>query len=325
MEAALATLASWVVILLLAASNVFLLWFSYSKSFFAEIINSFRPLVLIFDICLITILAIFGAPLNSNLLITLALIAINILITAGLSFKVILYSSIKATSAQGPKTTNNLRIGFFNKQIGMNNGKQAVQRAEQLGLDIFGISEVKPADFKDLKTANFPHQHFTEKELGLGRAEFALLSRYPIQKVEMFRLERFGHVMRADIKVASRAVAVFIVHTVAPISPELFQERNRGMLSLAKKLNQAAGQVLVMGDFNLSPYSHTYASFMKSISAKFQNITKGWGVNQTWCLFWPFCTQLDYIFTSKNFKVNSFRVGENLGSDHRLIWAEIEN
>jgi endonuclease/exonuclease/phosphatase (EEP) superfamily protein YafD len=200
-----------------------------------------------------------------------------------------------------------------------------VEYANKIGLDVLGISEVKPYDYKELLNSEFPYSYNTNKRYGIGQAEFLVLSKYKIIKPEHISLDQFGNALRFTINIDDRPLVVYLVHTTAPISPELYRKRNEGFDILAKKINaDKSSKIIMFGDLNITPFSWVYRRFQKATASKFYNVTKGHGLNFTWSYFGLFATQLDHIFASNSISTRKFKIDKKLNSDHSLIWADLD-
>ncbi len=84
---------------------------------------------------------------------------------------------------------------------------------------------------------------------------------------------------------------------------------------------------MVMGDFNALPESNT----IKYMSERLQNTDSQ--LDPTWCMYIDGCNickidqlthRLDYIFTTKEFRVHSFQTDYSKGSDHLPIAVSLE-
>lgn len=304
------------------AAAALLLWVSYSKAFLAELLNSMRLQLLLIDLVLVFILSVLTlAIVNNSYLVWLAIL-MNIVCAVAVCTPILKFALFK----KGPKKIQgkNLRVGSFNKQIGKQNAHLLVDRIKKLNLDVVGVSEVKQDDFNILRKADYPHMHSTNAKYGMGMAEFFIFSKYPLHNFEHFQLDRFGNCMRFEIKPASTAIAVYLIHTTAPIAPELFVKRNEGMIKLANIIASEKHQnIIAFGDMNVTPNSWVYRKFAKAISPRIYNVTQGWGLNFTWQYSGPLVTQLDHMWASSNIHTSKFSVDKRLESDHNLIWADL--
>ncbi|HVI43665.1 MAG TPA: endonuclease/exonuclease/phosphatase family protein [Chitinophaga sp.] len=85
-------------------------------------------------------------------------------------------------------------------------------------------------------------------------------------------------------------------------------------------IRQSPYPVIVCGDFNDTPASYTYFTIKGNLQDAF--LQKGLGVGRTFSGLAP-TLRIDYIFVSKDFKVNSFRRISSDLSDHYPVIANI--
>lgn len=324
MEQIASNISQWLMGLGTLSASLLIIWSWRSRSYFAEVINSFPIQLGVFNTILLLIVCLFSLAIGGTHSLLWYTVIFNTTSIVALFIRVFRYSYIKPNSAatQSQKT---FRVGSFNKQIGTPNAELITGHAKELNLDFLGISEVKPQDFKPLLQADFPYSYYTNKRYGIGQAEFLILSKYKLNTTEAIPLDQFGNAQRVGITVDGKDIAIYVVHTTAPISPELFRKRNAGFEILANKMiSDKAKHIVMFGDLNLTPYSWVYRRFQAELNKKFYNSTKGWGVHFTWTYLVPFSTQLDHIFVSSNIKTKKFKVDKKLDSDHNLIWADLE-
>ena len=81
--------------------------------------------------------------------------------------------------------------------------------------------------------------------------------------------------------------------------------------------NDPSKTKIVMGDFNVTPYSYYFSQLKKTIGLK--NTMAGFGFQNSWPSLSPldiFRIPIDHVFVSKNIQVVDRRIGPDLGSDH---------
>ncbi|RFS23301.1 hypothetical protein DVR12_09785 [Chitinophaga silvatica] len=85
-------------------------------------------------------------------------------------------------------------------------------------------------------------------------------------------------------------------------------------------INKSPYPVIVCGDFNDTPASYTYFRIKGNLQDAF--LRKGLGIGRTFTGLAP-TLRIDYIFVSKDFKVNSFRKINSDLSDHYPVIANL--
>lgn len=324
MEQIAINISLWIIALTAIMASLVILWSFWSRSFLAEVFNSFPLQIAAINSLLLMIMFVFTVAIDGSAMAVWYPLIFNMLCIALLVLRITLFSLFRVRTIN-TSNSRHLKIGSFNKQIGTPNAHLIVDYAEKLDLDLLGISEVKSNDFSKLKKSKFPYSYNTNKRYGLGQAEFLLLSKYKIKSPKPITLDQFGNALRFEILVHNKTVAIYIVHTTAPISPELYRKRNHGFDMLAGKLkSDRASHIILFGDLNITPFSWVYRKFRQLIGDKLYNVTKGWGYNFTWSYFGLLSTQLDHMLASNNIHTKKFKVDKKLDSDHNLIWADLE-
>jgi endonuclease/exonuclease/phosphatase family metal-dependent hydrolase len=154
----------------------------------------------------------------------------------------------------------------------------------------------------------------------------AIFSKYPIVESKIYELDKNDSrvAIKADIQIKNKLLHVFSVHLVHTHQQES-DEQAQQSLNLLKVLPK--DNVIVMGDFNATPDSQAIKNMRTVLVDSDSSNIPTWSVYPEGC---PGCTsqeiniRLDYIFTSKDLSVKSFKVGDSKGSDHLPISAEIE-
>lgn len=132
-------------------------------------------------------------------------------------------------------------------------------------------------------------------------------------------------IAQANIKINDKVVNVFSIHLkhTHQAQSDLQDKQALNLVELA-----SGGDTIVMGDFNSLPDSDV----IQSISRVLRN-TEGGVPTPTWSVYRKGCSvclvdevkyKLDYIFTSKELKSDSFKVHHSRGSDHLPVTAMIE-
>lgn len=149
----------------------------------------------------------------------------------------------------------------------------------------------------------------------------AVLSKYPIDNRNVHNLFNGDDnriAVEADIKIQNRILSVFCTHLIhTHQKPSKVQETQaKNLIKILPKEN-----VILMGDFNANPKSEAIKILSKVLINTDKN-NKGisWSIYPGGC---KTCNpkgllneKLDYIFTSEDIKIQSFKVESSIGSDH---------
>lgn len=130
------------------------------------------------------------------------------------------------------------------------------------------------------------------------------------------------------LDVSGRQIQIIGVHTLPPMSPEMFRHRNRhlSMISERMRLERAKNPDLsfvVLGDFNLTPWSKCFHRFQAD--SELRLATSGPPIRPTWYRWpiFPFGLVLDHVMLSEDLQCVSRTLGPPAGSDHRFVTVSL--
>lgn len=101
-----------------------------------------------------------------------------------------------------------------------------------------------------------------------------------------------------------------------------FQKRANQAEELAKHIAQSPHPVIVMGDFNDTPFSYTYRTIANAVDLKDAFKTAGSSFGGTYAGKLP-SFRIDYILYDKSFKASNYRVERTRLSDHFPVICNI--
>jgi endonuclease/exonuclease/phosphatase (EEP) superfamily protein YafD len=135
-----------------------------------------------------------------------------------------------------------------------------------------------------------------------------------------------------NLQLQGKPFTLVATHPSSPANPVEFAKRNKHLDNLGLYLEKSPDDLIVVGDFNTTPWSPYYRKFVDR--SRLVNTREGLGLHPTWTTLGvrklPLWSQpllsvpIDHIFTrAPNVHANSFRTGNDIGSDHLPIVAEI--
>jgi endonuclease/exonuclease/phosphatase (EEP) superfamily protein YafD len=159
-------------------------------------------------------------------------------------------------------------------------------------------------------------------------SDFALLSRFPIleQRLVFLPGQRFGY-LEAVLDVNGRRVRIVAVHPPYPLSAGLTEINRRHFEAFVAVARRSAEPVLIVGDFNLTPYSPRFRHFLSTSGLAIVDL--GWLWPRTWPsadhrMFFAMAFRgfpIDHIVASGHFAAISARTIAVPGSDHLGVAA----
>ena len=151
----------------------------------------------------------------------------------------------------------------------------------------------------------------------------ALLSRHPLSDAHATSPTRtrpalvWGRLALPGKK--GQKITVVGTHIYRPSSkPQLHATH---MKALAAFLDRFKGPLVVGGDFNATPWSRSYRTFVQdSALQSIGEMLPSWPA-------WPLATPqfaIDHLFASARFNITAYGLGPSVGSDHLPIWATVK-
>lgn len=170
---------------------------------------------------------------------------------------------------------------------------------------------------------------YKSDEKGNKKFGNAILSKYKIINNKIHLINREGEfrrlIIEADIDINGKLLNVFGVHLkhTHQMPLEVQDLEAEKLIELIPEKN-----TIVMGDFNALPKGNVIEKISKVLkNTEKDSDTPTWSVYKegcTLCLVDSVRYKLDYIFTSKDIKSDSFEVYETKSSDHLPVSAIIE-
>ena len=201
--------------------------------------------------------------------------------------------------------------------------------------DIIGLQEVKDDDperniIDVLAELGYKHTFARTEQMRNGKTYKhgpAIFSKFPIIHSEKIQLDQ-GDDERAaayaKIDVSGTILHVFSTHLI-----HTHQQPSEKQEAQTKKLIEKlpTNHVIVMGDFNATPVSAAIQAMKEVLVDTDPSLLPTWSVYPEGCIKCnphAIDTKLDYIFISKDQKINSFAVGKSDASDHLPISVRVE-
>lgn len=286
--------------------------------FLFEWIISFLPYVLLIN-CMLLFFLYFQRNFfrEKKERIYIQLIVVSILIVT-----VVLGARFFQFVAVAPATGNGVTpftLAFLNKNH-LNRRYAVIDHATRtLQPDLLGVVELEPIDQGKIPfLLTFP---YTQRLVSDDHFSIALFSKYPLERIPLNQ-ERLKHVLAARVSIKNTAYYVFVLHLFPPMDSWTESMRDNELYALMQYVETIpTDNVILLGDFNISPWSPVYAKHF-SRSEKIVNAAKGRGLFFTWG-HWFIRSHIDYIFVSKSAFIESFQEKYIEGSDHNLIWTKV--
>lgn len=191
--------------------------------------------------------------------------------------------------------------------------------------DILFLTEITLSAMRDLENRlEYPYSQRS------NRGSNAFFSRYPILSTTPEYPNATDHGLTfslvAQIQTPQEILTVVGIHPPIPLTRSSFAVRNQQFERLAPFIRQVPNRVIVLGDFNTSPWSPYFDQFLQE--ADLSSATRGQGIWATWSYesslpHWFAKIPIDHV-ASRGFDCIDAWTGHANGSDHRPVIAKLK-
>lgn len=225
-----------------------------------------------------------------------------------------------------------LRVAFFNKLYLNRSYNEINAYLVQLQPDIIGFAEYQDIDtapLTSLKSYEYQVKSSFSRSNGVNSG-VVVFSRFPLRDLTS------GNYPLPHVNVIAELpngahFELIALHTAAPTQQFAFDYRRLQLEFLQRYISSMSEartrNLVVMGDFNLTPWSPSYGRLAGSLAAKdLANSAIGTGFQTTWSSnsLKLLRAHIDHMFIGSSIIKTNFEVGPSLGSDHQLIYADLK-
>lgn len=219
-----------------------------------------------------------------------------------------------------------LKIGTYNKLYSNDDTLSGINYFISQRSDLVGLQEIQPSELELFrKGLGLEYSFVTDCDCSAEDTEIGLVSRFPI--IEAYTIYEYanGGIIRAEIGVdQSSSLVVYVVHLTPPLSNSFYQRRQKAFDILTNALSEEDQEVVVMGDFNTTIYSPDLRDLLADTKDQLNYVVTNSFPRCSWFGFGDIaCLRIDHIFAPKTTSLRDFQIGNNVGSDHRPLMAEI--
>ena len=198
---------------------------------------------------------------------------------------------------------------------------EAIEKSiEHESPDILFLSEISQDTMEKLRSRlDYPHDYRTTG------SNNALFSRYPIleAKTDDFGVKARGRTFNlvAKLQIDESTITLVGVHPPVPILRDFFHIRNHQLDTLIRASQETKGNLIILGDFNITPWSPYFERFERQ--SQLQNAGRGQWIWATWYFNQTLTARyikipIDHIMT-RGFKPLGAWTGKTGGSDHKPL------
>ena len=228
------------------------------------------------------------------------------------------------------KAAKPIRVLSFNLNIQNNRDNEVINAVRKSHPDLALFLEVDQDAVENLKAGLKDTLPYSFRSPGGG---LALLSRFPIQQASGDNFNgKGGHNLLATIEVDRKPIQVIGTHPLVPVTRKNFHSRNRQLAALSDYILRLNQPLILLGDFNLTPWSPYYRRFINKTSL--HNTRLGFGILPSWprpathvhfpsWLIPLVNISIDHCLVSKHFSVARIYTGGNANSDHASLVTDL--
>lgn len=191
--------------------------------------------------------------------------------------------------------------------------------------DIFALLEVTPEWEQNLTRFDdaYPYVISHPEPHAFG---IQVRSKHPFVKSKThWLLEGDLPAVETQIEIEGRQLTLFAGHIEPPISNQMFKSQQLACNEMVEIIDQIAGPLVVVGDFNATPFCSIYRQIKGDrIDSRYGH---GWATSwpadhfPKWLPLW---IPIDHAFVSPDVRVISRVLGKEIGSDHLPLFVELE-
>ena len=234
---------------------------------------------------------------------------------ACLNLAVIVPLYVGASPMRAQPTARTWRAMFLNVQIDNRDYARTIQAVYNARPDFLVLVEVDPRWLSALNElhASYPHAvvHPSPNNFGL-----ALFSTVPLQRADIVPLA-IGELpaVIARLGTDNGTFTLLGTHLIPPMNAHYAELRHIQLMTIAQLLRQTTPPVLLLGDLNMTPWSHLFRRLLADTGL--QDSTQGRGLQPTWpTQFPPLGIPIDHCLHSPGIHIVQKRIGSHVGSDH---------
>jgi endonuclease/exonuclease/phosphatase (EEP) superfamily protein YafD len=226
--------------------------------------------------------------------------------------------------------TNQIRVLCFNINTQNNQYNEIINTVRENRPDVAVFIEVTSVAGQTLKTGLKQILPYSFRSPGGG---IAMLSRLPISDARGDNFNGKGnHNLIATLEVNKQPIKIIGIHPLVPVKLRNFHQRNLQLAALSDYIQGVNQPLIVVGDFNITPWSPYYRRFINRTAL--HNTRFGFGILPSWprqathvhLPSWiiPLMNiPIDHCLVSKHFRVARTYIGANANSDHASLITDL--
>ena len=223
-----------------------------------------------------------------------------------------------------------LRVMSANLWVNNRDVNALVAEIERVDPDVLVVQELTSWQWQAI------NEHFSKKlkysDLPRITGVANIWSKYPLKADPVTLTTDYGAFRATQVDWNGKAVAVYGVHLVSPSRAWAIGRNRQQVHQLLTHLHTETRPTIIVGDFNATSLSAQLIAVERSgLKDAFKTASTEW-LGLSWrpregqfaqLGFW-IGARIDHLFYSPEFKVASYRTGNDIGSDHLPIIVELQ-
>jgi endonuclease/exonuclease/phosphatase (EEP) superfamily protein YafD len=192
---------------------------------------------------------------------------------------------------------------------------------EASGADIVVLQEISTKQGEELRSLlkSYPYGYIETAKL----TDTVLLSRWPLQSTSTQQLSQNGvSAIQAVVLWRGAPITVIGAHLHWPLGGRNSARRNAELQGLAALARTHDGPLIILGDFNVTPWSAHFRDVLAS--SPLHDCAEGHGLHPTWpSQAAALGIRIDHCLASAHWLTRKVWTGPHVGSDHRPMFVEL--
>ena len=219
-----------------------------------------------------------------------------------------------------PATGTALRVLLLNVHTSSSAFDDVSRLIADTNADVVGLLEVDERWLTALApaVAGYPHRIETPREDNFG---VALYSRLPMTGASELLGSRLPTVV-ANMEVGGGPLGVVLTHPIPPVRAEPLARQVSQLGAVASRARSLGPRVIVMGDFNATPWSRPFRDFISA--SKFCDTRAGFGLQASFPAgSFVLRSPIDHVLVSCALGVRARETARDVGSDHLPVVVDL--
>lgn len=281
-------------------------------------------------VCLLALVWAGWGKRRGVLIVALATLGLNVWLIAGSHGE---EGRTAGPAAAGVAPAGGLRLVSLNVLTSNGNHAAVLEFLREKEADVIFLMEIDRVWVRALEPLLTTHPHHLFRPSG-DNFGLALFSRLPVEELRVLSGNELAALtdspseyvtdsVEVRLKLAGRDLSVIGIHPVPPMGAAYSRARDSQLRALAQHVDALTHPVVVVGDFNATPWSHGYR--ILTSGGKLQAAPDAW--KPTWRAGSIFALPIDHVLSTPPLVIRLRGIGRDVGSDHRgqvidLGWAE---